>query len=74
MYSKHVEVLINKCDIEKLCVKLVTYQNYTKMYGSKNIRHRAICYSSGKDAERLLILYTALLNPLWIFSVSTKVE
>jgi len=26
----------NKHIIEKLCVKLVTYQNYTKMHGQKN--------------------------------------
>jgi len=24
--------------MEKLCVKLVTYQNYTKMHGPKNIK------------------------------------
>jgi len=32
---------LNKCVIEKLCVKLVTYQNYTKMHGPKNIKEKA---------------------------------
>jgi len=41
-YSKHVDNS-NKYIIKKLCLKLVTHQNYTKMHSPKNIKKKSNC-------------------------------
>jgi len=40
---KHVENS-NKYIMKKFCVKFVTYQNYTKMHGPKNINYIKLRY------------------------------
>jgi len=50
MYRIQINLLYRK-----LCVKLVTYQNYTKMHGQKNIEFVQLysdCYQRPKEVQR----------------------
>jgi len=48
---------LNKCIIEKLCVSLFNYQNYTKMHGTKNVKFLVLSDVAVQLVELLHIIW-----------------